>query len=366
MESMVAATSSFWRGRRVFITGHTGFKGGWLALLLQELGAEVYGYALAPEAGENLFEVARVADGMHSEFGDIRNAEQLSRALKASGAQVVLHLAAQALVRRSYSDPVETYSTNVMGLVNLLEAVRASGGVDAVLNVTSDKCYENREWIWGYREQDAMGGHDPYSSSKGCAELVTAAYRRSFLQSGAGGREIALASARAGNVLGGGDWSADRLIPDMLKSLSEGHPAYIRNPQAVRPWQHVMEPISGYLNLAERLFTDGEAYAEGWNFGPEMQEICSVETVADRLIDHWGEGASWRTASDGGPHEAGLLALDCTKARRRLNWSPKWTVDDTIKRIVSWQRAYMGGADMRQITISQIKDYTELERIKNE
>lgn len=350
--------AGFWLGRRVFLTGHTGFKGGWMSLWLQSLGAKVHGFALAPEPMPNLFEVAHVAEGMVSEFGDIRDARRLTAALQRARPEIVIHMAAQPLVRRSYIDPVETYSTNVMGLVNLLEAVRQTEGVHAVVNVTSDKCYENREWIWGYREHDAMGGHDPYSSSKGCAELVTAAYRRSFFQTGAATEQpVALASGRAGNVLGGGDWAEDRLVPDLLRALSEGRPAVIRNPRAVRPWQHVLEPLSGYLLLAEHLVTEGESFAEGWNFGPAARETCAVADVADRIVGHWGEGASWQETATGGPHEADLLALDCTKAQHRLGWMPRWNLDQTIGRIVEWQRTYLRGADMRNFTLSQIKAY---------
>lgn len=358
--------AGFWQDRRVFLTGHTGFKGGWLSLWLQALGAKVYGYALAPETKPNLFEAAHVAEGMVSELGDIRDASRLARALKRAKPEIVVHMAAQPLVRSSYIYPAETYSTNVMGLVNLYEAVRKADSVCAVVNVTSDKCYENREWIWGYREDDAMGGHDPYSSSKGCAELVTAAYRRSYFQPrGSGKRMVALASARSGNVLGGGDWSADRLVPDILKALSAGQPVNIRNPSSVRPWQHVLEPLSGYLLLAEHLVLDPDAHSEGWNFGPLASEACPVSAIADRLVTRWGNGASWRSVADGGPHEAGLLALDCTKAQRRLGWSPRWSVDKTVEKIVDWQRAFIAGTDMRKFTINQITEF-EKERCSNE
>ncbi len=362
LEALVDMQVDFWKGRRVFVTGHTGFKGGWLSLWLQSLGANVFGFALEPNTSPNLFQAANVAKGMVSEFGDIRDAVRLVDAIKRAKPEVVIHMAAQPLVRRSYADPVETYSTNVMGLVNLFEAVRKSDEVRAVVNVTSDKCYENREVIWGYREHDAMGGHDPYSSSKGCAEIITAAYRRSFFQNQVGrGQSVALASGRAGNVLGGGDWAEDRLVPDLMRALSEGRSPLIRNPEAVRPWQHVLEPLSGYLSLAEHLIKKGTDFAEGWNFGPGTHEAESVANVADRLVACWGNGASWRGVAGDGHHEAGLLKLDCTKAHHQLGWMPRWNLDQTITKIVEWQRAYLNGSDMRAFTLSQIK-YYEIER----
>jgi CDP-glucose 4,6-dehydratase len=262
-------------------------------------------------------------------------------------------MAAQPLVRRSYADPVETYSTNVMGLVNLLETVRVSQSVKAVVNVTSDKCYENREWIWAYRENDPMGGFDPYSSSKGCAEIVTAAYRRSFLEK----QGIGLASARAGNVIGGGDWATDRLVPDILRALSVGKCAEIRNPSAIRPWQHVLEPLSGYLRLAECLYEDRNSYSEGWNFGPSAEQNCSVGQLASQLVAIWGNRASWSASEQIGPHEANLLSLDCTKARQKLMWRPRWEIGETLDKIVQWQSAYLRGADMHDFTLSQIGEY---------
>ena len=342
----------FWRGKRVFLTGHTGFKGSWLSLWLQSLGAQLQGFALPAPTEPALFNVARVADGMGSTLGDIRNAAVLRAELAAFRPEIVIHMAAQPLVRASYDDPVGTYATNVMGTVHLLEAVRATPGVRAVVNVTTDKCYENREWIWGYREDEPMGGHDPYSSSKGCAELVTSAYRRSFLQG-----DTALASARAGNVIGGGDWAADRLVPDMLKAFERGEPVVIRNPLATRPWQHVLEPLSGYLTLAEKLYAEGQPFAEGWNFGPADDEARPVGWIVERLTALWGDGARWQLDGSAQPHEAHLLKLDCTKARQRLRWVPRWTLDTTLERIVRWHQAWLSGADMHAYCLQEIADY---------
>lgn len=348
-------TRSFWQGRSVFLTGHTGFKGGWLSLWLQDMGAEVHGYALAPPTTPSLFEVARIADGMASStIADIRDAVALSRAMELAQPEVVFHLAAQPLVRQSYVAPVETYATNVMGTVHLFEAVRATTGVRAVVNVTTDKCYENREWVWGYRENEPMGGHDPYSSSKACAELVTSAYRRSFLE-GAG---VAVASARAGNVIGGGDWAADRLVPDTLRAFGEGRDVRIRNPGSVRPWQHVMEPLGGYLLLAERLCDAGMAYAEGWNFGPNDRDARTVEWIVRSLADAWGHGANWTTDSADNPHEAAYLKLDISKARSQLDWQPRWDLTTALDRTVEWHRSWLGGADMRATCLNQIAAYT--------
>jgi len=351
-------TPSFWRGKRVFLTGHTGFKGGWLSLWLQALGAEVHGFALAPDTEPNLFTVANVANGMASStFGDIRDTAVLAQALRACDPEVVIHMAAQPLVRASYDDPVGTYATNVMGTVHLLEAVRGAGGVRAVVNITTDKCYENREWLWGYREDEPMGGHDPYSSSKGCAELVTSAYRRSFLHS-----DTALASARAGNVIGGGDWAADRLVPDLLKAFEHNEPVVIRNPHATRPWQHVLEPLSGYLQLAERLWNDGQAVAEGWNFGPADDDAQPVGWIVERMAALWGDGRSWRLDASPQPHEAQMLKLDCSKARQRLGWTPRWRLADTLARIVHWHQAWLAGADMRAHCLQEIAEYGESTR----
>jgi len=351
---------AFWHGKRVFLTGHTGFKGSWLGLWLQQLGAHVTGYALAAPTSPSLFEVAGVARGMESIIGDIRDGAALAAAMRAARPEIVIHMAAQALVRYSYANPVETYSVNVMGLVNLFEAVRATPGVKAVLNVTSDKCYENREWPWGYRENEAFGGYDPYSNSKACAELVTAGYRSSFFHPEKYAEHgVALASGRAGNVIGGGDWAQDRLIPDMLRAIGAGRPVAIRNPDAIRPWQHVLEPLSGYLSLAEHLYTQGARYAEGFNFGPADSDARPVGWIVERLCAGWGEGAAWQLDGQPQPHEATYLKLDCSKARARLNWQPRWQLGHTIGQIVAWHQAHARGADMRAVTLAQIASYQQ-------
>lgn len=355
----VVMDTGFWRGRRVFLTGHTGFKGSWLALWLQKLGAEVSGYALAPDTEPALFRLARTDQGMDSTLGDVRDLDALAAAMAKARPEVVLHLAAQALVRRSYQDPVATYATNVMGTVNLLEAVRRTPGVRAVVVVTTDKCYENREWPWAYREDEALGGFDPYSSSKGCAELVAAAYRRSFFhpdQYGVHG--VAVATARAGNVLGGGDWAPDRLVPDILKAFEAGREVVIRSPGAVRPWQHVLEPLSGYLTLAEALHRDGPACAEAWNFGPWDADARPVRWIVERLAALWGEGAGYRIeVPPDAPHEAHQLKLDIAKARARLGWQPRWALSGCLEAVVEWHRAYLDHADLRALTLRQIAAY---------
>jgi CDP-glucose 4,6-dehydratase len=348
----------FWRGRRVFLTGHTGFKGSWLSLWLQQLGAELTGYALEPPTAPSLFEIAGVAVGMRSVIGDVRDPARLRDALAAARPEVVVHMAAQPLVLHSYAHPVETYSVNLMGLVHLLEAVRATPGVRAVVNVTSDKCYENREWPWGYRETEAMGGYDPYSSSKGCAELVTAAYRSSYFHPDRHGEHgVALASARAGNVIGGGDWAAARLIPDMLRAIADGRPVKIRNPSAIRPWQHVLEPLSAYLVLAQRLHQGGCAYAQGWNFGPADTDARPVGWIVERLTQRWGDGAAWVQDATPSAHEAHYLRLDCAKARSELGWQPRWDLSQAIDRIVEWHKACARGDDMHALTLAQIDSY---------
>jgi CDP-glucose 4,6-dehydratase len=346
----------FWRGRRVFVTGHTGFKGSWLSLWLQESGAKVTGYALPPATDPSLFGIARVADGMESVFGDVRQLSALREALDRSQPEVVLHLAAQSVVRLSYDEPVTTYATNVMGTVNLLEAVRLCRHVKAVVVVTSDKCYENREWVWGYRENDPMGGHDPYSSSKGCAELVAAAYRSSYFHTGA---VPAIATARAGNVIGGGDWTRDRLIPDIMRAIAECRAVPIRNPASIRPWQHVLEPLAGYLMLAERLVEDGLEFAGAWNFGPRDLDCRPVSWIVDRLAEEWGGAIRWEVDRSAKPHEASYLKLDSSKAMSRLGWQPRWDLAATLRSITRWHQAQLAGTDMRAIVLDQIREYTK-------
>lgn len=345
---------SFWKGKRVFITGHTGFKGSWLCLWLISLGAEVIGYAEKPPTLPNLFEIAGISHDMHSTIGDIREIECLKKSLCDSRPDIVIHMAAQPLVRESYKDPVTTYSTNIMGTINVLEAIRKCESVKAVVNITTDKCYENREWVWGYREDEALGGYDPYSSSKACSEIVTAAYRNSFFYAS---EHPAVASARAGNVIGGGDWAADRLIPDCLKSLIERQIITIRNPNAIRPWQHVLEPLSGYLLLAERLYENGHEFASSWNFGPEDKDAKPVEWIVGELCDLWEENAGFQVDKNPQPHEATYLKLDCSKARARLAWTPKWNLEKALEQIVIWTQAYQQHQDMRLVCLKQIDEY---------
>ena len=355
----VGVNSSFWAGRRVFVTGHTGFKGGWLSLWLQDLGAEVTGYALSPPTQPSLFEVSRVGEGIRSIIADVRDPGSLLIAMTEAAPEVVFHLAAQPLVREAYRNPVETYATNVMGTVHLLEAVRQTPDVRAVVNVTSDKCYENREWLWGYRENEPMGGRDPYSNSKGCSELVTTAWRDSFFNPARHEEHgVALASARAGNVIGGGDCAEERLVPDLLRAFEQGRSAVIRYPDAVRPWQHVLEPVSGYLRLAERLVEAGPAHAEAWNFGPDDAAAVQVRLLADHLCQAWGHGAVWHHEAGEHLHEATMLRLDSTKARTRLNWCPRWPLAKALEATVDWHRAYLAGDDCRAKTLDQIREYS--------
>lgn len=353
--------AAFWRGKRVFVTGHTGFKGSWLTLWLKQLGAEVTGYALSPSTTPSLFDLAGIGQhDCHSHIADIRDYPKLREKIAAATPDIVFHLAAQPLVRRSYADPRETYETNVMGTVNLLEAVRHTPSVRAAVIVTSDKCYENREWVWGYRENEPMGGHDPYSNSKGCAELVTAAMRASYFSAHAQGkRQAAIASARAGNVIGGGDWADDRLIPDIVRAIAAGQPANIRNPNAIRPWQHVLEPLAGYLLLAERLHTRGTDFASGWNFGPSDDETRTVRWICDHMVQHWGQGAAWRQDGGSHPHEATYLKLDSSKARMQLGWRPRLTLAECLDWLVDWYRAHAVGQDMRAMTLQQINTYSQ-------
>lgn len=341
---------SFWAGKRVFLTGHTGFKGAWLCLLLSQLGAEVFGLALEPESEDGLFVSAAVKDIVHHTIGDIRDLDVVRKAINVARPDIVIHLAAQPLVRRSYQEPVETYATNVMGTVHLLECVRSVSTVRAVVIVTSDKCYENHEWPWSYREADQLGGRDPYSNSKGCAELVTAAYRDSFFHTEASAR---IATVRAGNVIGGGDWSTDRLVPDAMRAFISKQPLRIRNPSSIRPWQHVLDPLVGYLVLAERLVIEGRRFEGGWNFGPQMDGEVSVGALADALVRQWGEGSRWEKDDSQQPHEANYLKLDCSKARNLLGWRPLIDFESALRFTVDWYRAYQRGEDMRQISLEQ-------------
>jgi len=350
--------ASFWSGRRVFVTGHTGFKGGWLTLWLTRLGATVGGYSLAPPTEPNLFTIAKVSDGIDHQIADVRDLAALTAAISRFSPEIVFHLAAQPIVRDSYLIPVETYATNVMGTVNLLEAVRQAGGVRATVIITSDKCYENRETIWPYREFDAMGGHDPYSSSKGCAELVTSAYARSYFATQMGRGSVA--SVRAGNVIGGGDWAKDRLMADLMRGLMAGEPVIIRRPHSVRPWQHVLEPLSGYLAVAEHLCTNGPLAWEPWNFGPDTDSNQTVDELARLTCRLWGRPQALQVREDpGADHEAGLLKLDSTKARVQLGWRSRWMFSQCITRTVEWYRALKAGNNMRAFTLGQIEAYED-------
>jgi len=356
----MTVSAAFWRGRRVFLTGHTGFKGSWLSLWLAQLGAEVHGFALNPPTEPSLFDLAHVADGLRSHsIGDIRDVEAIKTAVVAARPEIVIHMAAQSLVRESYVDPIGSYAINVMGTVHLLEAVRAADTVRAVLVVTTDKCYENRGWSWGYREIDALGGYDPYSNSKACSELVTSAYRSSFFNPADFARHgVAIGSGRAGNVIGGGDWAKDRLIPDLVQAFVRKDIPRIRSPHAVRPWQHVLEPLAGYLRLCESLFNDGLASAESWNFGPAQEDARPVSWIADRLVALWGEAAAWQLDPLPAPHEANYLYLDTAKAGTRLGYHPRWRLDDALSTIVDWYRAHRDCADMREVTLRQIAKFS--------
>ncbi|MBI5048523.1 MAG: CDP-glucose 4,6-dehydratase [Deltaproteobacteria bacterium] len=350
--------NGIYQNRTVLITGHTGFKGAWLSLWLHHLGANVIGYSLKPPTNPNLFELCNLKDKLIHIQGDVRDFGHLKDIIKEYKPEIIFHMAAQSLVRRSYHDPVETYSTNVMGTVHLLEAVRHVGGVKAVINVTSDKCYENKEWIWGYRESDPMGGYDPYSSSKGCAELVTNAYLKSYFNSGNYKEHgVSLASVRAGNVIGGGDWAEDRLIPDCIKAVMKNSPIIIRYPDAVRPWQHILEPLYGYLLLAQRLCQDGAKFAEAWNFGPNDEDVKPVRWIAEHIVEMWGDNARWEIAKDNHPHEAHCLKLDCSKAKSKIEWQPRWDLKIALEKTVEWYKRYCNHEDMFKITMAQVQSY---------
>jgi CDP-glucose 4,6-dehydratase len=343
----------FWQGKRVFLTGHTGFKGSWLSLWLTSLGATVKGYALSPPTIPSLFNEAKIDSIIDSQIGDIRDQDELYNSMTIFNPDILIHMAAQPLVRHSYNVPIETYEVNVIGTAKVLEVARSCINLKAIVNITTDKCYENDGRSQGYKESDPMGGYDPYSSSKGCAELVASAYRRSFLQD----QGIGVASVRSGNVIGGGDWANDRLIPDILRSLEKNKPVVIRNPKATRPWQHVLEPLSGYLILAQKLYEDQKEYAEGWNFGPNEQDVKSVDWILDKIISKW-PNSSWELDQNSNPHEAGFLKLDITKAESKLGWQPVWELSHTLEKIIDWHRAWLDKEDMQAICLAEIEEYT--------
>ena len=353
---MLVKTSA-WKGRRVLVTGHTGFKGGWLSLWLHQLGAEVTGFSLPAPTKPSLFEQIRLAELVNHIQGDVRDMDAVEAAVNAARPEVVFHLAAQSLVRYSYDNPIETYATNVMGTVHLLDACRRAESVRAIISVTSDKCYENREWVWPYRESDPMGGHDPYSSSKGAAELVISAYRRSFFETGA-----RIASVRAGNVIGGGDWATDRLIPDIVRAMISGERPLIRNPDSVRPWQHVMEALSGYLLIAERLLEERREFANAWNFGPSEDDAKPVAWIADRMLEMWG-AEGWDRPAGEQPHEAKLLKLDCSKARAALGWRPRLSLEKALEKVVDWHKSVADGDDAREVSLRQLREYGDLANV---
>lgn len=345
---------NFWQGKRVFLTGYTGFKGSWLSLWLVSLGANVKGYALNPATSPSLYNEARVDSIIDSQIGDIRDQNSLYKSMVDFNPDILIHMAAQPLVRYSYMEPIETYEVNVIGTAKVLEVARSCSNLKAVVNITTDKCYENDGRIEGYRESDPMGGYDPYSSSKGCAELVASSYRSSFLQE----KGVGLASVRAGNVIGGGDWADDRLVPDILRSFENGSAVVIRNPKAIRPWQHVLEPLSGYLVLAQRLYENPKKYAEGWNFGPSDNDVKSVDWILDYMIELW-PGASWVLDDSEKPHEAAILNLDISKASILLDWTPTWGLPMTLKNIIQWHKLWLSGKDMQKVCLDEIDNFTK-------
>lgn len=349
--------NSFWKNKRVLITGHTGFKGSWLTIWLAKLGAKVIGFSNSIPTDPSMYELSGIRSDIISVIGDVRDLPALQNTLSEYKPEIIFHLAAQSLVKNSYNDPVETYSTNVMGTVNLFDSARQSDDVSVIVNVTSDKCYENRETLRGYVETDVLGGHDPYSNSKACSELVTSSFRNSFFKNGSSKKN--LASVRAGNIIGGGDWSENRLIPDIIKSLYHDLPLVIRNPTGVRPWQHVLDPLHGYLILAEKLW-DGEAkFSEAWNFGPDLDSLKPVSWIVEKISDYLDNPIKWKK-SEQTFHETGVLSLDCTKAKSELNWNPKLSLTDSIKWTVDWYREFYDKSDMRKVTEQQIADFTSL------
>lgn len=351
---------SFWKNKKVLVTGHTGFKGSWLCLWLRKLGAEVIGYALNPPTQPSLFHIGNIDQDISSIIGDIRDYDHLMKTIKKYKPEVVFHLAAQPLVRESYINPIETLQTNIIGTANLLDIVRLTKNIKVVINVTSDKCYDNKEWSWGYRETDPMGGYDPYSCSKGCSELITNSFRQSYFKD----EKIYIASARAGNVIGGGDWAEDRLVPDIIRSLLRNQSPKIRNPYAVRPWQHVLEPLCGYMTLAEKMYFEGEKFSQPWNFGPDDDHIINVGDITNRIIEQWG--GERKISYDGGdhPHEAQLLKLDCSKVKHELGWYPILNMTETLEWTVDWYKAYKEKKDIKKLTLRQIEMYEKLRRDK--
>ena len=352
MEILVT-NQSFWKDKHVLLTGHTGFKGGWMSLWLQSMGAKVHGYALDPSTKPNFFTSANVAEGMESHtIADIRDTQKIKDLINQVKPEVIFHMAAQPLLRYSYEEPQETYSVNVMGTVNLFEAVRNASTVRAIVNITSDKCYENRERLEAYSEGEPLGGYDPYSSSKACSEIITSAYRQSFLAE----KGIGVATARAGNVIGGGDWSDDRLIPDFFRAFAKNEPLIIRSPNAIRPWQHVLEPLSGYLNLAEKLYAEPAKYAGAWNFGPSENDTQTVSWILNKFAEKI-PNATWQIDEKPQLHEANLLKLDSSKAKAQLDWTPRWSLDETLNKIIEWQEQFEVSADLKKYSMSQIADY---------
>ncbi len=358
MEKVVA---SFWSGKKVFLTGHTGFKGTWLSLWLKKMGAQVTGYALAPQE-PSLFTFTKIENEIHSIFGDVRDLEKLKNSMVAANPEIIIHMAAQPLVRASYEIPVETYATNVMGTVHVFEAARSLQNLRAVVNVTTDKVYENKERTQGYEETDALGGYDPYSNSKACSELVTASYLQSFFNPKEYTKhKVGIATARAGNVIGGGDWATDRIIPDLFRSFSKKEVAIIRNPQAVRPWQHVLDPLSGYLVLAQKLCADGARFSQAFNFGPRNDDSMAVEEMVSEISKLWGEGASYQVKDHSGPHETQLLKLDCSKANSVLDWQPKLSIQSALVKTVAWQKEFSKNTvQAKELCLRQIEEYEGL------
>ena len=353
----------FWKDKKILVTGHTGFKGSWLSVWLKELGANVIGYSLAPPTNPSLFELANVAEGMCSITGDVRDIEHLKSVSQKYSPEILIHMAAQSLVVESHKDPYGTYTTNVLGTLNILEAIRHSDSIKVVIIITSDKCYKNNEWVWGYREDDSLGGIDPYSNSKACAELITSAYRDSyFRKTNTSSKNVAVATVRAGNVIGGGDWAENRLIPDVMQSLASNNRVTIRNPNSTRPWQFVMEPLDGYLTLAEQLWTHGAEYAEGWNFGPNENDAQTVFQIVKKLGQLWGTHVAWEELHQPYPQEANYLKLDCSKARYKLKWAPKLDLDTTLKWVVEWYKSYNNAEDMEKLTKSQVVAYQNLHK----